>query len=551
MRSRLVLTLGAGGLLVGALLLPAAAAAGSPADRFRMTVTNPWENGGDNPDTMPSAFTSLCRTSGLFSTGNPYAATTNVDAIVGDALNNPAKGSNKGCVAPQNETTVAVNPLNPLNLVAGTNDYRVCCDLQGFNDGTGWAYASVNGGATWTNVQLPGLTVETGGQGIFKRFDAAGDPVVAFGADGTVYYANIVFSRVSPASGVAVSSSTDGGLTWGAPNLVTYTAAGNFFNDKEWIAAGPDGTVVVTWTVFNQGPHGASYISSPIVMALSRDGGHTWNRQGSPVSDSSHPYNQGSVPAFAPDGTLYVAYEGATPDSGYNQDAAIIARSTDLGRTFTNTEIGRVYDDLDCYPISGGRQTLSGEAFRINSFPSFAIDPTTGKLAIAWADNQGSGSCGGGGSTFSGTTSNQVKLVTSTDGLTFSAPSTITSGAADKVYPAVAANGGKIAVSYYTRAYSPDTAVCAANGTTIGQPVCLDVAARGSSDGFGAETRLTTESSNPFIQFNGTFIGDYTGIAMGSDGLAHPVWTDFRGHPGLSAPLGQANQDAYTEVYRP
>jgi len=37
-------------------------------------------------------------------------------------------------------------------------------------------------------------------------------------------------------------------------------------------------------------------------------------------------------------------------------------------------------------------------------------------------------------------------------------------------------------------------------------------------------------------------IGDYTAVALGSDGVLHPCWTDFRGSPGVTAP----NQDAYT-----
>ena len=94
----------------------------------------------------------------------------------------------------------------------------------------------------------------------------------------------------------------------------------------------------------------------------------------------------------------------------------IVARSTDGGKNFTNTEVARVYDDLDCYPIqqpgAQNRQTLSFEQFRINSFPSMAIDRSTGNIAIVWADNQGVGSCGTGGVAFTGgPTSNQVKLV--------------------------------------------------------------------------------------------------------------------------------------------
>jgi hypothetical protein len=331
--------------------------------------------------------------------------------------------------------------------------------------------------------------------------------------------------------------------------MVTFTSAGNFLHDKEWIAAGPDGSVVVTWTRFNLGPQQLGYRESPIVMALSRDGGKTWNRQGSPVSDAAHPFDQGSMPMFAPNGTLYVAYEGASPSSGYSQDQTVVARSTDLGQTFTNTEVGRVYDDRDCYPTWAGRQTLTGEHFRLNSYPSVSIDPTNGHLAIAWADDQGAGNCGSGAASFTGTTAAKVKLVTSSNGTSFTAPQIVSGG--DVVFPAVAASGGKIAVSYYTRAFSPTTDVCrAVTGALPGAPpvlgpgpVCLDYAARSSTDGFATETRLTSESSNPYVQFaDGSFIGDYTQSAYGTDGVAHPTWTDFRGRPGTDA----ANQDVYT-----
>ncbi len=81
--------------------------------------------------------------------------------------------------------------------------------------------------------------------------------------------------------------------------------------------------------------------------------------------------------------------------------------------------MARVFDDLDCYPLqqpgAQDRQTLSFEQFRINSYPSMAIDRSNGHIAIVWADNQGSGNCGTGGSSFIGTTSNQVKLVTSVE----------------------------------------------------------------------------------------------------------------------------------------
>jgi len=135
----------------------------------------------------------------------------------------------------------------------------------------------------------------------------------------------------------------------------------------------------------------------------------------------------------------------------------VLARSTDGGQTFTNVELGRVYDDVGCYPlnVAQGRPRLSFEQFRVSSFPSLGIDPTTGELAIAWSDDQNNPGCASGAPSFSGVTDNQVKLVTSANGTTWTAPRQITSGPNDKVYPAVGANGGRIVVGYYTRDYSP------------------------------------------------------------------------------------------------
>jgi hypothetical protein len=187
-----------------------------------------------------------------------------------------------------------------------------------------------------------------------------------------------------------------------------------------------------------------------------------------------------------------------------------------------------------------------------------AIDPQNGHLAIVWADNEGAGTCGHGGTSFSGVTSNQVKLVTSADGLTWTAPRTVTTGAADKVYPSVGAYGGRIAIGYYTRAYSPvptatdrscgimeldsvtNDVVPPTDPARASAPVCLDWAMRSSGDNFGAETRVSRQSSNPYLLFAGSFVGDYTGTAVNANGQALTVWTDDRGNPGVTPP----NQDA-------
>src|SRR5258708_4053686 len=74
-------------------------------------------------DELPEANVSaLCQS--FIGTPNPYAPIApNVNAITGDTI--VSVGSQTGCSAAQNETTVAQNPNNPRNLVAGSNDYRV------------------------------------------------------------------------------------------------------------------------------------------------------------------------------------------------------------------------------------------------------------------------------------------------------------------------------------------------------------------------------------------------------------------------------------------
>ena len=251
------------------------------------------------------------------------------------------------------------------------------------------------------------------------------------------------------------------------------------------------------------------------------------------------------------------------------QDALIVARSIDGGK---NLEQRRSRARLRrCRLLSDSTAGSAGPANAlVRAVPHQQLsidgdDPTNGTIAIVWADNEGAGSCGSGAASFTGVTSNQVKLVTSSNGSVWTAPTRITSpGSPDKVYPSVGANAGRIVVGYYTREYSPaptdtdrrcgiaelDTAtnavVLPVDPARRSAPVCLDWALKSSTDGFGAQTRVSRESSNPYILFAGSFIGDYTGIAVDSSGSAVTVWTDNRGNPGVTPP----NQDAVVAVGR-
>src|SRR5262249_8897389 len=80
-----------------------------------------------------------------------------------------------------NEPTIAVDPTNPLHMIASANDYQG----TGLNGGgqlqyTAYPRARVtfDGGQTWTTFAIP-----------FNGYNFVVDPSVSFDADGTAYFA--------------------------------------------------------------------------------------------------------------------------------------------------------------------------------------------------------------------------------------------------------------------------------------------------------------------------------------------------------------------------
>ena len=130
----------------------------------------------------------------------------------------------------------------------------------------GWA-TSTDGGNTWTHGFLPGLTTGEGS----GPYDAASDPVVAYDAKHAVWLiASLPLSSTLHTPAVVVSRSSDG-LTWQNPVSVDPSAPSS---DKNWIAcdswaSSPHfGNCYLEWDdPINQGE---------IQMSTSTDGGLTW-----------------------------------------------------------------------------------------------------------------------------------------------------------------------------------------------------------------------------------------------------------------------------------
>jgi hypothetical protein len=478
---------------------------------------------------------------------------------------------------PHNEMSIAVDPANPNHVVAGSNDYELFFQggfiveriIAGY-------YTSFDGGKIWLNGHI-----DPGG------FTFNGDPGVAFNTKlGLVHYVTIN-SNGGQAAGFAtasilLSTSSNGGQTFGLPKVValgTGSSRNVVFNDKPYLTVDNSpgsafyGRLYVTWTQFTFDQFGR-YISSPIFLSFSDDGGQTFSAgkeiSGTSTSLCANPFisfntnicneDQFSSPVVGPDGTLYVAFENEEfqgASTGF-QDQYLMVRSTDGGVTFgaPSQAVFPIFDGSNDYPINvDGRQTLTNTQFRVSSAGNLAVDPSSGpvssttRLYVAFSDNR-NGHLTGDFTTV--TTNTDVFTVATADGgSTWGSISPVLTGwnaKNDQFYPwAAVSSTGVLKVAFKDRSYDSanikygETLATSTNGGTSFSSVRVDTGLSNPNDSRWFTNGGTTNGK-------ATFIGDYENLAIGSDGVSHPIWTDMRTSQFPSPPSGRGHntQDAVT-----
>jgi hypothetical protein len=407
----------------------------------------------------------------------------------------------------QNESSIAVNPANPDNLIGSAVDYR--------DTSATWVYVSHDGAKTWTNLKLGRP---------HSGWSASNDPSVAYDLDGTGYLVIGAFGKRSSGlqgqaveNGVYLLRTTDEGRTWTSHiPVIEHTGEQTIdstFEDKYYIWCDNSGTspykehLYIPWKRV-----WAKDSATQIVISKSTDKGNTWSQPVAvsprlPGTSEDTTYGQ-SFPysVTGPNGEIYLVWNNGI------EHAVGFARSLDGGIIWTEPRL------IQHYNIFGKTKEIEPgiwrhvvkDRVRAEAYPSLAVDntggPHKGWLYLTWAADRVP----------------NIYFSRSTDmGETWSEPVIVHSDTTnDQLWQWIALDRttGDIAVMYLDSRDDPNNIEVAAyvsyssdGGTTWTDRRAADV----TSD----------LRKNPFR--GNVFAGDYNGCAF-HKGIIYPSWVDMR-----------------------
>jgi hypothetical protein len=370
------------------------------------------------------------------------------------------------------EPSIAVNPKNPMNIVAASVLNNV--------------YSTKDGGATWRKTEVT------------SSFGVYGDPSLIADGSGTFYF----FHLSDPTGGkggydsekldrIVVQRSDDGGETWNDGAFVGLNHPKD--QDKQWPAIDSKGNLTLTWTQFDTYGSKDSNCHSNILMSTSKNGSK-WTE---PIVLSQIPGNcvdndstaMGAMPATTFDGKMFVAW-------ALNQKI-FLDRSFDGNLWLSN--------DIQILDQTGGWDLKIPGHDRCNGLPVLMTDKSKsgyrGYLYLVWADQR------------SGKDNTDVWFSRSNNyGDNWSSPLNLSLKNDNHQYlpwMTIDQTTGYIYVMFYDRSNHDD--------------LKTDVVLAWSTDG-GSSFRNVTISEAPFEPSESGFFGDYTNISA-HKGIIAPIWT--------------------------
>lgn len=375
-----------------------------------------------------------------------------------------------------NEITVALNPINPENVIIGSN--------------LDWYYYSFTGGSTWTEENI-----------VSSQHGVWGDPVVMFDDLGIAYYCHLSNPEGDAwVDCIVVQKSLTGGQTW--DDGIGIGLSGTKVQDKEWISfdgsnSTYSGNLYISWTEFDEYGSADPADRTRIRFSYSQNQSDTWSEpivisdtEGDCIDGDNT--MEGAVPCVGNNGEIYIAWSG--PDGIY------FDKSTDGGQTFGQ--------DMIISDMPGGWAIDIPGIYRCNGMPFTVCDNSdsdfSGNIYVMWSDQR------------NGIDNTDIFIMKSEDGGSTWTPRKMVNPEGSNTHQffpniVVDPTSGILYIVYYDRS------------ETIGNATEVWIA---RSDDGGETFENYKISKDPFIPESDIFFGDYIDIDA-YNGVIYAAWMEM------------------------